>query len=211
MIVIGITGSIGMGKTTISAMLRLLRIPVFDSDKVVKEILENNKEVKEKISNIWPEAIISFKKEKKINRNLLSKKIFRRTSEKRKLEKIIHPIVKRKRDSFISKNKDCYFVGLDVPLLYETGTNKECHYIFLANTSKKIQRNRVLKRENMNEEKFNLINNSQWSFERKIKKEPFIISTSFGKLISLLIVLAYLLRITISDKVNNNERVSSRH
>ena len=67
MIVIGITGSIGMGKTTISAMFRLLNIPVFDSDKEVKEILEINKEVKEKIADIWPETIVSFKNEKKIS------------------------------------------------------------------------------------------------------------------------------------------------
>ena len=115
-----------------------------------------------------------------------------------------------KRKSFIEKNKECYFVGLDIPLLYETGTDKECHYIFLANTSIKKQRKRVLKRQNMTEEKFNLINNSQWSFERK-KKKPFLISTSFGKLISFFIVLVYLLKIMISDKVFNNERISPRH
>ena len=65
MIIIGITGSIGMGKTTISSMFRFLNIPVFDSDKEVKEILEKNKEVKEKIADIWPETIVSFKKKKK--------------------------------------------------------------------------------------------------------------------------------------------------
>ncbi len=211
MIVIGITGSIGMGKTTISSMLRLLNIPVFDSDKEVKKILEKNNKVKEKIADIWPETIISFQNEKKINKVLLSNKIFKTRHEKKTLEKIIHPLVKIKRRSFIEKNKECYFVGLDVPLLYETGSDKECHYIFLANTSKKTQRKRVLKRQNMTEEKFNLINNSQWSFERKKKKKPFLISTSFGKLISFFIVLVFLLKITFSHKVFNNERISPRH
>ena len=211
MIIIGITGSIGMGKTTISAMFRFLNIPVFDSDKEVKEILENNKKVKEKIADIWPETIISFQNEKKINKVLLSNKIFKTKHEKKTLEKIIHPLVKIKRKVFIKKNKECYFVGLDVPLLYETGSDKECHYIFLANTSTKKQKERVLKRQNMTEEKFNLINNSQWCFERKKKKNPFLISTSFGKLISFFIVLVYLLKIMISHKVINNERTSPRH
>ena len=211
MIVIGITGSIGMGKTTISAMFRLLNIPVFDSDKEVKEILEINKEVKEKIADIWPETIVSFKNEKKINKVLLSSKIFKTKHERKTLEKIIHPLVRIKRKSFFEKNKECYFVGLDIPLLYETGADKECHYIFLANTSIEKQRKRVLQRQNMTEEKFNLINNSQWSFERKKKKKPFLISTSFGKLTSFFIVLVYLFKITINDKVFNNERTSPRH
>ena len=211
MIIIGITGSIGMGKTTISAMFRFLNIPVFDSDKEVKEILEKNKKVKEKIADIWPETIISFQKEIKINKVLLSNKIFKTKHERKTLEKIIHPLVKIKRKGFIEKYKECYFVGLDVPLLYETGSDKECHYIFLANTSTKKQKERVLKRENMTEEKFNLINNSQWCFERKKKKNPFLISTSFGKLFSFFIVLVYLLKIMISHKVINNERTCPRH
>ena len=211
MIIIGITGSIGMGKTTISSMLRLLNIPVFDSDKEVKEILEKNKSVKEKIGNIWPETIISSHNEKKINKILLSDKIFKKECEKKALEKIIHPLVKRKRKRFIEQNKECNFVGLDVPLLYETGSDKDCHYIFLENTSKKTQRKRVLTRQNMTEEKFNLINNSQWSLERKKKKKPFLINTSYGKLVSFFTVLIYLLRIIISDKVMNNERTSPRH
>ena len=58
MIIIGITGSIGMGKTTVSKMLRILKIPVFDSDRAVKEILEKNYVIIEKISKIWPESIL---------------------------------------------------------------------------------------------------------------------------------------------------------
>ncbi len=211
MILIGITGSIGMGKTTISSMLRLLNIPVFDSDKEVRNILEKNKDVKEKIGDIWPETVVLSEQEKRINKVLLSKIIFERKHERKILEKIIHPIVKRKRKCFIKKNNKCYFVGLDIPLLYETRTDKECHYVFLVNSSKKIQKKRVLKRQDMTEEKFNLINSSQWSFERKIKKRPFLISTSYGKLISFFIVLIYLFGIIISRKVTKHERTSTGH
>tara|TARA_B100000989_G_scaffold190241_1_gene143304 strand:- start:1297 stop:1932 length:636 start_codon:yes stop_codon:yes gene_type:complete len=211
MIVIGITGSIGMGKTTVSSMLRLLNIPVFDSDKEVKEILELNKEVKEKIASIWPDTVILSQSEKTIDKVLLSDKIFKNRREKKLLEKIIHPIVKIKRKAFMRENKNFYIVGLDIPLLFETGTYKECDYIFLVNTSKKKQKKRVLARQNMTEEKFNLINDNQWSYKRKIQKKPFLITSSFGKLISFIIVLLYLVKIIINVKVNNNERISTRY
>ena len=66
MIIIGITGSIGMGKTTVSKMLRILKIPVFDSDTKVKEILEKNYDIIEKISKIWPETVLVNQKQKKL-------------------------------------------------------------------------------------------------------------------------------------------------
>ena len=75
--IVGITGSIGMGKTTVSNMFRILRIPVFDSDQKVKEILEKNCDIIEKISKIWPDAVSSHQKQKKINKKILSNKIFK--------------------------------------------------------------------------------------------------------------------------------------
>ena len=91
-------------------------------------------------------------------------------------------------------------VCLDIPLLYETGMDKGCDYIFLVNTSKKNQRKRVLMRPNMTEKKFELINNSQWSFEKKKKQKPFVINTSFGKLITFIIVIFYLYKIKFRVK-----------
>ena len=211
MIIIGITGSIGMGKTTISSMLKLLRIPIFDSDKEVKEILEKNSEAIDKILNIWPEIEIPGQKIRGINKLLLSEIVFSKIEDKKTLEKIIHPIVKVKRLKFIRKQKKSYFIGLDIPLLYETGTDKICDYIFLVNTSKKIQRERVLSRRNMTEKKFDQINKLQWSFERKKKRKPLLINTSFGKIFSFLTILIYLLGILIKKEISNDKRVSIRH
>ncbi len=195
MIIIGITGSIGMGKTTVSNMLRILKIPVFDSDKKVKEILEKNSYIIDKISKLWPESVSLNQKQKKVNKRILSNKIFESKKERKKLERIIHPIVKKERKSFLKKFEKYFIVGLDIPLLYETGMNKECDYIFLVHTSKKIQKKRVLMRPNMTDEKFELINNSQWSFEKKYKERPFVINTSFGKLITFILVIFYLFKI----------------
>ena len=202
MIIIGITGSIGMGKTTVSNMLRFLKIPVFDSDQQVGKILDKDYDVIDKISKIWPSTILLYKKQKKINKILLGNLIFKSEKERKRLEKLIHPLVIRKRKNFLENSKSFSLVGLDIPLLYETGMDKNCDYVFLVNTSKKIQRRRVLKRPNMTEGKFELINKSQWPIERKIKKKPFVISTSFGKTLTFLLVLFYLFTIKIKGKDN---------
>ena len=200
MIIIGITGSIGMGKTTASNMLRFLKIPVFDSDKIVSEILEKNYPIIEKISKIWPDTVLFYQKQKKINKVILSNKIFESERERKKLEKIVHPIVQKERNLFLEQFNDFLIVGLDIPLLYETGMDRKCDYIFLVNTTEKNQKKRVLMRPNMSEKKFKLINTSQWSFEKKIKRQPFVISTSFGKAITFFIILFYLSKIAIRGK-----------
>ena len=200
MLKIGITGSIGMGKTTVSNMFRFLKIPVFDSDQQVSELLDKDYDIIEKISEIWPDTVFLHKKQKTINKTLLGDKIFKSVEDRKQLERLIHPIVKNERDKFIQNTRSFSLVGLDIPLLYETGTNKDCDYIFLVNTSKKNQKNRVLKRPNMTEKKFELINNSQWTLEKKVKEKPFIITTSFGKTITFLVVLFYLLIIKLKGK-----------
>ena len=201
MAVIGITGSIGMGKTTVSNMLIILKIPVFDSDKKVKEILEKNQNVRKKISKIWPDTVSNNYNQKKIDKVALSNKIFKDNGAKEKLEAIIHPIVKKERTLFLKKFKGYSIVGLDVPLLYETGMDKNCDYVFLVNTTKSIQKKRLLMRPNMTEEKFELINESQWILKKKtINGSPFIISTSYGKTVTFFIVLFYLFKIKLSGK-----------
>lgn len=211
MIVIGITGSIGMGKSTISSMLKFFKIPIFDSDKEVKRILEKNELVIGKIQRTWPDVVFLEKEQKKINKVFLGNKIFSNKRNRELLEKIIHPIVNEKRVQFIHEHYKSKIIGLDVPLLYETKTNEICNFIFLVNTSKKIQQRRVLKRPKMTKEKFNCINNAQWSYEKKKKKKPFIINTSFGKIFSFIQVLLYLTIIITYQKVKNVKRISSRH
>ena len=201
MVIIGITGSIGMGKTTVSKMLEMLKIPVFDSDQKVKRILEDNRIVIKKILKTWPDTISKNRKKAKIDKVALSNKIFKNNKDRVKLENIIHPIVNKEKDQFLKNFKKNRIVGLDIPLLYETGADKQCDYIFLVNTTKKIQRKRVLMRPNMTEEKFELINDSQWSFKKKnLNSRPIIINTSFGKTVTFFIVLFYLFKITFNGK-----------
>ena len=201
MIIIGITGSIGMGKSTIAKMLERLKIPVFDSDKEVKDILERNIIVKNKIFDIWPDVVITVNNEKVIDKHLLSEKIFAKTKNRKELEKIIHPRVKARRNLFLKSLNKSSIIALDVPLLYETGADKICDDIFLAFTNEETQKERVLARPNMTENKLDLIKRAQWNNEKKRKKNPYLVTTSFGKHVTFIIIIAYLMIIFFKRKV----------
>ena len=190
-----------MGKTTIAHMMQRLNIPVFDSDREVKDILENNNKVKIEINKIWPNVIIQENKTKKINKILLSKIIFCNKINRKKLEKIIHPLVRKRRDVFIKNNYNSYIVALDIPLLYETGTDKICDEVFLAYTNQIKQKERVLARENMNEVIFNSIKKAQWDTKKKKEKKPYLVTTTYGKFTSFLLITMYLIVIIIKKKV----------
>ncbi len=203
--IIGITGSIGMGKSTISYMLTKLGVPVFDSDKQVSKVLENNSNIIKKIGLKWPHAIIINNHEKSVDRKVLGDIIFSNLSDKIFLEKLIHPILNQKRDLFIQQNINRSLVALDVPLLFETKLHKICDFIFLANAESDIQMSRVLKRKNMTHEKFDLIKKNQLSNEerKKLSSNIFVVSTNYGKLVSFIIILGCLFKILFLIRKGN--------
>jgi dephospho-CoA kinase len=204
MVIIGITGSIGMGKTTIAKILNFCKIPIFDADEEVKKILDNNVSIINKIKSKWPECIYLQNNKEIIDKKKLGKIIFNNTKEKEKIEKIIHPIINKKRNIFLQEKKKDKFrlVGLDIPLLYETKTNKICNYILLASASESTQKDRVLKRDGMTIDKFNKINKNQLSDCFKRKQKPIIITTEFGKIITFISVVYYLILINFKLGIN---------
>jgi len=202
MIIIGITGSIGMGKSTIASMLKFFGIPIHDSDLVVKELIETNSLVLKKIKKNWPDVIDITDSKEVINKGKLSEIIFNDIKCKENLEKIIHPLVNKKRKMFLKKYEfKKNIVGMDVPLLYETGLNKICNYILLALTSETNQEKRVLKRKNMTKEKFILIKKNQWSDEMKKGQKPYIINTTYGKTLVFVLLTCLLSIIFFKEKV----------
>jgi dephospho-CoA kinase len=201
MIIIGITGSIGMGKSTIASMLKFFGIPIHDSDLEVKGLIETNPLVLKKIKKNLPEVIDIFDNKEIINKEKLSKLIFNDIKCKENLEKIIHPLVNKKRKMFLKKCESKNIVGMDVPLLYETGLNKICNYIFLALTSEANQAKRVLKRKNMTKEKFESIKENQWSDEMKKEQKPYIINTTYGKILVFILLTFLLSTIFFKEKV----------
>ena len=154
MIIIGLTGSIASGKTSILNFIKKQNIPTHDSDAVVASLYHgHSQELVNYLNSIGLEkAIIG----KKINKNIVRNEILKNKKKLRKLEKFIHKKVKISRDKFIKKNKKLgkKVIVLDIPLLFENKLENICHYIFLAHCPLKIRIARALCRKNMNKKKF---------------------------------------------------------
>lgn len=200
--IIGITGSIGMGKSTIASMLSKIRIPVFDSDKEVARILKENNKIINDIGLKWPIAVTKKNNATSINKKILGDIVFRNVKDKVFLEKLLHPIVQKQRELFIKNHKNSHLIALDVPLLFETKTHNICHYIFLAEANGRTQRTRVLSRPHMTNAKFELIKKNQLSNEERLRlsSKIFVITTNYGKLVSFIIILSCLFKILLKKE-----------
>ena len=172
---LGLTGSIGMGKTRTTQMFKHQNIPVFDADKTVHKLFNNNKSMINLV-DINFEGIV---KNKVVNRQKLSNLVFKDYKSKEKLENIVHPFVRRERKRFISFAQKNRFriVLFDIPLLYETKSEKMYDYTIVVSAPKFIQRQRVLRRNNMTNEKFeNICKNQIPDYKKKLKANYVIFS-----------------------------------
>ena len=193
---IGITGSIGTGKTTIANIFAFFKIPVFDADKEIKKILNTNI-VKEKISKIWPQVL----KDNYIDKLKLRSIIFADKKEKIRLEKLLYPYLRIEKEKFENFNYNQKILVYDVPLIYETKSHKNYDLILLANCDTKYQKKRVLKRDGISSSLFHKINESQLSFNEKVKFKPKIINTNHLKLVIFLRIIILLIKISIEQRI----------
>lgn len=177
MILVGITGSIGCGKTTIANILREKGELVLDIDKWVK-FLYYKKDFLDNIRLIFPETFVSGVFNKRCLRNI----VFNDNKKLKTLENIIHPYLENRIKKIIKRNTGKKFViFIDVALLFEMGWDKYCDYIILADVEKEIQKIRVMKRDNISQEDFEKIDSIQMSQEEKRKKVDFILNTNVNK------------------------------
>ena len=175
MITIGLTGSIGMGKTETSKIFLSYGIPVYDADKAVHNLYGPNKKGSLAIKNIFPNCI---NEDGSVNREILSKEVLDNKEKIKSLEQIIHPLVAEDRKIFFYENRNAKIIILDVPLLFETGGQKDVDYIIVVDAPDTIQKERVMARPNMTEEKFHKIISQQMPNHVKKQKADFIIDTS---------------------------------
>ena len=197
---IGITGSIGAGKTTIANMFALFNIPVFNADREIKKILRK-KDIKQKLKNIWPLII----KNDHINKLKLKEIIFSSNIEKKKLENLLHPYLAIELKKFETIHNKENILVYDVPLIYETKTEKRYDIILLAHCNRKVQRKRVLFRDKISNSLFEKILATQLSFDDKIKFKPQVINTNY-KFIILIKVCLLLITTIIRLKSKNGKK-----
>lgn len=186
MIVLGLTGSIGMGKSTVAAMMESLGIAVHDSDAAAHRLLEPKSEARLAIAAAFPHYEYSQIYEKKtydINRRELGKVVFSDDTARERLESIIHPMVRKSQIEFLrsSKLKGLEIVTLDIPLLFETGAEARVDYTIVVSAPYFIQKARVLARPDMTEQKFHAILSRQMPDAEKRSRSDFVIQTGLGR------------------------------
>jgi len=179
MIVLGVTGSIAMGKSTVSTMLSRMNNPMHDADKTVHDLMKVNGKAYYEIAKRFPRAIET----NSVDRTRLGQEVFGNPEKLKELENILHPLVREARDNFIRQQYRyrSRLAILDVPLLYETGGDKHCHKVLVVSAPYFIQRQRVLARQGMTQTKFHDILKRQLPDYEKRKRADFIVPTGLGK------------------------------
>jgi dephospho-CoA kinase len=180
MVIFGLTGSIGMGKSTAASMMARLGCGVYDSDNTVREALLPSGKAFEEVAVTFPECW--DKKKHLVKKDVLSDIVFSDEEKRAELEEIIHPIVWESQRDFIKseKLKGRRVVVLDIPLLFETGAQGRVDYTICVSAPFHIQKRRVLSRPNMDEERFLSILNSQMSDINKRALADFVVNTGMG-------------------------------
>ncbi len=176
MIKLGLTGSIGMGKSTTANMFRELGIKVYDADQTVHDLYKN--EAVEPISKLFPTAIANGS----VDRKILSTIVLNDKTMLKKLEAVVHPLVRQKEKEFLQQAQQMReaLVVLDIPLLFETGGENRVDKILVVTASNAVQKSRVLARNGMNEDRFNAILQRQTPDEEKRRRADYILDTGAG-------------------------------
>ena len=170
---LGLTGSIGMGKSTVAAMFADAGVPVFDADAAVHALQGRGGRIVSTIEARFPDTT----GEEGVNRTALAEAVFADAAALSALEAIVHPAVAEERAVFLASHADAPFVVLDVPLLFETGGWKAVDRIAVVSAPQAIQHDRVLARPGMTEARWEAILSKQMPDAEKRARADFLIPT----------------------------------
>jgi dephospho-CoA kinase len=175
-IVIGLTGSIGMGKSTTARILKSMGFPVHSADRAIHKTLQREGKGVKQVARLFPEAM----KKNAINRKRLGEIVFAEPAKLKKLEKILHPYAERTAQQFITgaAKKKAKAIVLEIPLLFETKAEKFCDITICVTAPRRIQKERVLKRRGMTKAKFHAILKRQLPDKEKRRRADYVIDTS---------------------------------
>lgn len=174
--VLGLTGSIGMGKSTTAAIFRKLGVPVHDSDASVHALYQGR--AVPLVEAAFPGVVVDGV----VDRKKLGARVLGDAAALKQLEAIVHPLVWEEEKAFLdqARRDNVPLVVIDAPLLLETGQHERCDAIIVVTAPADVQRERVLARPGMTEEQFERIHVKQMPDAEKRRRADFIVDTSYG-------------------------------
>lgn len=180
MIVLGLTGSIGMGKTTAAAMLRRLGVPVHDADATVHALFAPGGKAVAAVDAAFPGVVGA---DGAVDRTALGAKVFGDGAALKRLEAIVHPLVRAAERDFLARHcrRRTPLVVLDIPLLFETRGERRCHLVAVVSAPAFLQAARVLARPGMTRQRLDAVLAKQMPDWQKRRRADVVIPTGLGK------------------------------
>jgi len=180
LIVLGLTGSIGMGKSTAADMLRRMGVPVHDADAAVHQLLGPGGRAVKPVAALFPEALAGDR----IDRKRLGDRVFGDTAALKKLESVLHPLVRRSSQEFLAwaARRRAPIVVLDIPLLFESGIEHTVDGVIVVSAPPTVQRQRVMRRPGMTEAKLRDILARQVPDTIKRRRATWVVQSGLGRL-----------------------------
>jgi dephospho-CoA kinase len=173
MIRVALTGSIGMGKSTVAEMFAAAGVPVFDADAVVRHLQGPGGELVTKIGELFPGTVRCGT----LDRDCLAHIVLADRQKLSALEQLVHPAVRKAREAFASAHRDAPALVFEIPLLFETGGEKEFDKVVVTSAPPDVQRARVLKRTGMSPAKLESVLARQIPDDEKRRRADFVIDT----------------------------------
>ncbi len=176
MFILGLTGSVGMGKSTTAKFFAEEGVPVHDADAAVHRLYES--EAVAAIEAAFPGTTAGGK----VDRTKLGQDVLGKPEQMKRLEAIVHPLVAQARDRFLAdaEKKGAKVAVLDIPLLFETGGDKRCDAVVVVSAPEDLQKQRTFERAGMTEEKFQALLGKQMPDVEKRERADFVVDTSKG-------------------------------
>lgn len=176
MFVLGLTGSLGMGKSTTAGFFAELGVPVHDADATVHRLYKA--EAVSPIEAAFPGTTVNGE----VDREKLARRVLDDPAAIKKLEGIVHPLVRAAEEHFLieAERKDAQVAVLDIPLLFETGGDRRCDAVVVVSAPEDVQHARIFERPGMTAQKFSAIAANQMPDAEKRKRADFVVDTSKG-------------------------------
>lgn len=170
--IIGLTGGIGSGKSTVAAIFRTLGVPVYEADAASKEIIDTDKQLQQKLQKLLGDEVV---KQGRIDRPYMARKIFNNDELLQQANALIHPAVGEHFKEWYGQQKAPYIIR-EAAILYESGTHKDCAKVVVVTAPEQMRIDRVVKRSKTTEEEVRQRMAKQWPEEEKVKRADYVVN-----------------------------------